>query len=249
MSDPYRAEPVPGAPRAEEFPPRTQDRGRSPGHRHGYDAYASAAQEAEEEAGAVHDVVSVLGMAADGAGPGVMAVVERLLSEIESLNQAHARDGHQKEFLEAEADRHPVLPGLNRRAFLCRLDAALDEEEAPGALVLIHLEGIETVRLDQGLAAADALSLRAHAALTEGLRPGDLLGCVADGDFAMFLAGSGGAAAAMLAEEACLRIAAGMEGAGEEDPRLRLGIVDLAHGGTGAEALRAADRVLAPVAW
>ncbi len=109
--------------------------------------------------------------------------VENLRAEVE---QAH----HFEAFLAAEGDQHPVLPVLNRRAFLRELTRVLEaseREDLPGSVALLHLAGTERLRLQHGIAARDAALSHAVDIIKGELRQTDLLAYVDGGDFAIAL--------------------------------------------------------------
>ncbi len=127
-----------------------------------------------------------------GAIPGAaQASIAALVGEVERLREEAEQSRHVEAFLAAEADRHPLLPVLNRRAFLRELGRllALSEREAlPGTLVYLHLGEVERLRVEQGLAAGDAALVHLAAVLRSALRQTDLVGYLDGADFAVALA-------------------------------------------------------------
>lgn len=195
MTDEYRAERVLGVPRVTEFPPH-----HDLPQRRGYTAYTSAQSEPMQEH-SVHDVASVLGLSADAVGSEVLDAVRPLLVELDRLRSAVERGQHTRAYLEREADRHPFLPCLNRRAFLREVDALITAAEGVKTVAVLHVGGIEALRREQGLIATEAVLRHACAMLLGNLRVSDTIGALGGSDFGLLLAGADGAAAsAKLAE-------------------------------------------------
>jgi diguanylate cyclase (GGDEF)-like protein len=117
--------------------------------------------------------------------------ISALVEEIERLRRELDLAHHYENFLGEEADRHPTLPVLNRRAMhraLGQLLVASEQAGIPGSLLYLHVGGIERLRVSQGLAASDlALSIVARTIRAE-CRQTDLIGYLDGGDFAIALA-------------------------------------------------------------
>ena len=183
MAD-YRAERVRAAPGAAEFPPQ-----HDLPQRRGYHAYAAAAAGGAAAPHAVRDVASVLGLPAESLDPALLAALTPLLDEMDALRWQIEQEGRRRALLERAADRHWLLPCYNRRAFLRELNALLAAGEAEGVLVLIHVGGIEALRLDHGLAAADEALRHVGATILGNLRVSDMVGGLGGGDFAAAMLG------------------------------------------------------------
>lgn len=117
--------------------------------------------------------------------------IAALVAEVERLRHEVEMARHFEAFLGEEADRHPVLPVLNRRALLRALGQLLvasEQAEFSGSLIYIHIGGVERLRLVHGLAASDAALLHAARVMQAELRQTDLIGYLDSGDFAIALA-------------------------------------------------------------
>lgn len=174
----------------------TPQQGRSGAHLMRGDAHRQALAEESPAAArhaidAVDDVTNILGTA-DGDLPepvqerlgALVGEVERLRNEVELLHRHEAA-------LRDQADHHPVLPVLHRRAFLRelnRLRVQCERTGVSGALVYLHLGGIEVLRDQYGIAASDAALIKAHEILSGQIEQGDAIGYLDGGDFAIALA-------------------------------------------------------------
>lgn len=117
--------------------------------------------------------------------------IAALVDEVERLRHEVDLARHYEIFLGEEADRHPVLPVLNRRALLRALGpmlVATEQAEISGSLLYIHVGGIEKLRDRHGLAASDAALLQVAQVMRGELRQTDLLAYLDGGDFAVALA-------------------------------------------------------------
>ncbi len=242
MSDDYRAEPALGLPSVTEHPQRDLPRRRR------YDAYSSHAKREPPLKHSFHDVASVLGAPADSLPAPVMEAALRLLGEIERLRWQVEQDGHHIAHLEQLADADPVLPCLNRRAFLRDLDAFLEDKgggaDPMGTVAAVHVGGIERLSLTRGLAAAEAALRYAAAILQGGVRASDLTAHLDGGDFAMLftVADRAGAEERLAAIRARLNFPAFIWDGEEVDLPLRAGFHLLVPGEDAETALAAADR-------
>jgi diguanylate cyclase (GGDEF)-like protein len=139
----------------------------------------------------VVDVSSVLGMVDGGIPLPVQASIAGLVEEVERLRHEVDLAHHYEYFLGEEADRHPILPVLNRRAVLRALGqllAASERAGVPGSLVYLHFGGIERLREIHGLAAADGALIHVTSLIRAELRQTDLIGYLDGSDFAVALA-------------------------------------------------------------
>ena len=194
MSD-YRAERVLGSPASTEFPPQ-----HDLPQRRGYTAYASAAATGRPAKFSFNDVASVLGLPAGALGPELLKALEPILEELDALRWQADQDDRRRALLERAANRHSLLPCYNRRAFLRETDAVLGDGEVDGTLALLHVGGVESLRLVHGLQAADGALRHACATILGNLRASDMVGCIGGSDFAVLLLGHQPAARDKLAE-------------------------------------------------
>jgi len=137
------------------------------------------------------DVAAVLGATEQALSPAMQECFLELVEQVERLREELERVRMHETYLVNAADRHPSLPTLNRRAFmsaLARLLQTSERAELPGSLALLHVSGVEGLRENLGLGAAEAaLSFVAEEVMAE-LRQTDLLGYLDSSDFAIALA-------------------------------------------------------------
>ncbi len=137
------------------------------------------------------DVAAVLAASEHALSPAMQESFLELVEHVERLREELERVRKHETWLVNNADRHPSVPALNRRAFvagLSRLLQASERAELPGTLALLHIVGLEKLRQTYGLAAqATALTFVAEEIATE-LRQTDLLGYLDGSDFAVALA-------------------------------------------------------------
>ncbi len=89
------------------------------------------------------------------------------------------------------ADRDPMLPLLNRRAFVRELGRALATARRYGdeaALVYLDMDGLKRINDAHGHGAGDAALAAVAAALVEQVRESDVVGRLGGDEFAVLLA-------------------------------------------------------------
>ncbi len=115
---------------------------------------------------------------------GEEAELARLRAEVARLERRVAE-------LELLADRDPLLPVLNRRAFVRELGRALAFQQRYGgeaALVFLDLDGLKRINDGQGHAAGDAALAAVAAVLADHVRESDVVGRLGGDEFAVLLA-------------------------------------------------------------
>lgn len=187
MADAFDMPPV-GAvpPLADQHRQRGQGR---PGH-HGADAYAAAAGAAAVGPRPPADAAVVLGIPEAMLTPEVRGAVTRLMAAVEEAHTEIDRRRRHEDLLDAALHRHPVLPLANRRGMardISKLAAHVAQGGQGGTLVLLHVAGIERLRLAEGLAAADAVLGDIAAALLSAIRDSDTAANLGGSDFAVLL--------------------------------------------------------------
>ena len=190
------------------------------------------------------NISGLLGM--KGLTPEAQHVLERVAAEIEPLR--HQLEQALTDLAEARDNeyRDAVIPALNRRGFLVKLDQLihrLGQTESRPALILVHLANGDDLRRTHGLDAVDearrltseVLSADGHQALLEGSLGGN--------DFALVVLEDGIEGARRKAGELenALRATHTAQGIFLE---ARTGLVLLEPGMTPDAALAAADRDL-----
>jgi len=136
----------------------------------------------------VADVATVLGIAEDAISDGIHHAVDRLVDELERLRWECEQSEHQLAWLHDHAERHSLVDCFNRRGFMGELSMLLLQAEQTGmqaVLGLIHVGGLETIRLTWGLEAVTVALRHIHRVLVECSRQTDVIGLLGEGDFAV----------------------------------------------------------------
>ena len=119
-------------------------------------------------------------------------------AEADALRAELARLQRRLDEVELLADRDPLTPVLNRRAFvreMARTIAFCERYEAPASLAFFDLDGFKAVNDQFGHAAGDA-ALQVVAAILAGhVRESDVVGRLGGDEFAVILAQAGQEAA------------------------------------------------------
>lgn len=205
----------------------------------------------------VVDQSTVLGAPEGTLPPSVEQKIQALVAEVERLRHEAELSRHYEAFLGEEADRHPVLPVLNRRALLRALGQMLAASErmgGTGAFLYLHVGGIERLRVSRGLAAADAVLTQVAEALRAELRATDLIGYLDGGDFGIALALAEADGAAEKARELAARLSEQSFVLSEREQSfalndrdvhfvIRYGLVCFQGGQTAEQVLDEADRL------
>ncbi|HTH16712.1 MAG TPA: diguanylate cyclase [Magnetospirillum sp.] len=136
------------------------------------------------------DVAQVLGLPAESVTPQMIDAVVPLLAEIDRLHWLADQAEHRANWAERQSDRHSLVPCLTRRAFVREVDALLGGGDANGTLAVIHVSGVENLRLVHGLAAGDGALRHIAGNIIGALRASDVIGCLSGSDFGILLAGT-----------------------------------------------------------
>ncbi len=181
MTSGYRTDPIQPTAIVNEFAHERDT------HRRPRDPYRKAAEAAEPEHG-VDDVAVVLGLPADQLDPRVVVAVGRLLGEVERLRWEKTQDDHRIEQLQRLADRHSVVPCLNRRGLVRVVDDYL-RGQGGGVVAVLHVARVELLRMVHGQMAGEGALRHVCAIIVAALRGTDVVGCIGGSDFALLLPG------------------------------------------------------------
>ncbi|MEX0759546.1 MAG: GGDEF domain-containing protein [Tistlia sp.] len=153
-------------------------------------AAAPAAPAAVEGVRAPADVASVMGVPEAELTPKVRAALGQLMSEVhrlrEELEQAKKRVG----FLEELSDQDPLVPVVNRRAFvreLSRFMAYSERYGVPGSVLYFDVDGMKRVNDLHGHAVGDAVLKHVAEVLLRNLRSSDVVGRLGGDEFGVIL--------------------------------------------------------------
>jgi diguanylate cyclase (GGDEF)-like protein len=141
-------------------------------------------------AAAPADKTAFLGLGEDDLTPAVQAAVQTLLSEIDDLRGEVARLKARLTEAEDLADRDPLTPVLNRRAFvreLGRIRTFSERYGSPASLVYFDLDGFKSVNDRFGHAAGDSALQAVAQRLAGNIRDSDIVGRMGGDEFAVIL--------------------------------------------------------------
>ncbi len=163
-----------------------------PGDTGGRDANRRAAQgdAATASRHTVDEAADVLGLTEIEVPPAVQGRIATLMAEVERLRAELVQVRHHETLLLEQADQHPALPVLHRRAFLRevgRLLAQTERRGLPGSLLYLHIGGCEALRDAHGLEANQAALVHVAELLRTELEPAEAVGYLDNGDFALAL--------------------------------------------------------------
>lgn len=139
----------------------------------------------------VDDVALVFGMPDGAVPPPLQARFVSLMQEVERLRAELDQARRHESILREQADNHPAVPVLHRRAFLRELNRLLlqaSRAEMPGSVLLVHIAGIEALREMHGLEAGEAALAHVLAVLRAECDALDPVGYLGAGVFVIALA-------------------------------------------------------------
>jgi len=222
---------------------------RATGLAHAVQTAPAAAPAAAPVARPSLDVVTIMGVLEADLTPKVRVALDKLLTEGRTLRRNLERARRRIEFLEQLADRDPLAPVLNRRAFVRELTRAIAFAErygVLGSLIYVDINGMKRINDRHGHGAGDAALRHVAEVLLRDVRASDVVGRLGGDEFGIILAQASGHDAAAKAAA----LAKAIEGAPVtwQDTTLELRVSYGAYtfaGGEGVdEALSAADRAM-----
>ena len=151
---------------------------------------ARAGAEVSAYAAAPGDKTAFLGLSENDLTPAVQGAVQTLLSEIDDLRGEVARLKAKLSEAEDLADRDPLTPVLNRRAFvreLGRIRTFSERYGSPASLVYFDLDGFKSVNDRFGHAAGDSALQAVAQRLAGNIRESDIVGRMGGDEFAVIL--------------------------------------------------------------
>lgn len=136
------------------------------------------------------DKTAFLGLNEADLTPAVQGAVQTLLGEIDDLRAEVARLKAKLSEAEELADRDPLTPVLNRRAFvreLGRIRTFSERYGSPASLVFFDLDGFKHVNDRFGHAAGDSALQAVAQRLAGNIRESDIVGRMGGDEFAVIL--------------------------------------------------------------
>ncbi|MES2343190.1 MAG: GGDEF domain-containing protein [Pseudomonadota bacterium] len=136
------------------------------------------------------DRTAFLGLSEADLTPAVQGAVKTLLTEIDDLRGEVARLKAKLSEAETLADRDPLTPLLNRRAFireLGRIRTFAQRYGSPASVVYFDLDGFKGVNDRFGHAAGDAALQAVAERLAANVRDSDIIGRMGGDEFGVIL--------------------------------------------------------------
>lgn len=158
----------------------------------------------------IDDAAEVMGIPSEELTPKVRDAIMTLMREVETLRQELDRNRQRIEQLEDMADKDPLVPVLNRRAFvrdLTRELAFTDRYGTPSSLLFFDINNMKRINDRFGHAAGDEALKRVSSLLSEHIRASDHLGRLGGDEFAVILVQAGAEEAETKARELAHQIA------------------------------------------
>lgn len=161
----------------------------------GIDAYTQAQRttgpSASQPAAAPADVSSVLGIPEAEFTPRVRDAIMNLMAEVDRLRQELERTKSRLETVEASADQDPLVPILNRRAFvreMTRIMSFGERYDLIASLIYLDLDGFKAINDANGHAAGDAVLQHVARLIAGHVRESDIVGRLGGDEFGIILA-------------------------------------------------------------
>ena len=156
------------------------------------------------------DLVEIAGIPEAELTPKVRAALQALMAEVESLRAQLGALRQKVVDAEALADRDPMLPILNRRAFVRDLDRTLSMVTRYGtraSIVFIDVNGLKSINDRHGHAAGDQALAHIAETIAANIRSGDSFARLGGDEFGLLLLQADAATAQAKAEDLAARIA------------------------------------------
>ncbi len=167
-------------------------------------APARAAQPTAAAAvGVVTDSASIMGIPEPELTPKVRAAIMALMGEVSKLRRELEQSKSRFQELERYANLDPLVPVLNRRAFvreLSRIVSFADRYSMTASLVYFDLNDFKTINDRHGHAAGDEVLLNVGRLLSANVRESDAVGRLGGDEFGVVLANASAEAAVRKAE-------------------------------------------------
>ncbi len=149
-------------------------------------AAVAPARSAEEVAA----TVSVLGIPETELTPRIRDAIMTLMAEVENLRRMLQQTQSELEQLERTANTDPLLPILNRRAFVRELSRQIEHSSrynAPASLIYFDLDGFKDINDRHGHLAGDMVLTHFAETLVGHVRDSDIVGRLGGDEFGVIL--------------------------------------------------------------
>ncbi|MHA1107997.1 MAG: GGDEF domain-containing protein, partial [Alphaproteobacteria bacterium] len=127
----------------------------------------------------------------DGIPPTVEQAITGLISEIDQLRQEIEQNNIRIQDLEKLADRDPLVPLANRRAFMHELERFNDLAErygTPSSVIYLDVDGMKRINDGFGHGAGDRILVAIAEILLASVRASDVVGRLGGDEFGIILA-------------------------------------------------------------
>ncbi len=134
---------------------------------------------------------AVAGIPENELTPRVKAAINRLLEEVQNMREELDQAKRRIAYLERLSDEDPLLPLVNRRAFvreLGRFMSFAERYDAPGVVVYFDVDGMKGINDTHGHAAGDEVLRHVAEVLIEHVRESDVVGRLGGDEFGVILA-------------------------------------------------------------
>jgi len=150
----------------------------------------------------IADTFTIMGIPEAELTPKVREAILTLMQEVDNLRRSV--DGMSKRLAAAEqlADKDPLLPIYNRRAFvreLTRVQASVERYSSDNCLVYIDLDNFKAINDTYGHSAGDHVLSEYSQRLVDSVRESDIVGRLGGDEFGLILSHTNQDAAAVLA--------------------------------------------------
>ena len=122
--------------------------------------------------------------------PEARAAILRLVAEIDRLRAEITANNRRIAHLEEVADRDPLTPTVNRRAFVRELErtkAYVDRYKAPAAIIYFDIDEMKTINDRYGHAVGDEVLVTVARTLMGNVRSSDIVGRLGGDEFGIIL--------------------------------------------------------------
>ena len=138
----------------------------------------------------VGEVATFLGIPEAELTPSVREGLSRLMAEVDRLRQDSEEKDRRISYLERLADEDPLMPILNRRAFvreLSRMMAFTDRYGGVSSVLFFDVDGMKTINDSHTHAAGDEALAHVANTLLENVRGSDVVGRLGGDEFGVLL--------------------------------------------------------------
>ncbi|NNG05843.1 MAG: GGDEF domain-containing protein, partial [Inquilinus sp.] len=157
-----------------------------------------AAPAASPPTRSVGEVATFLGIPTDELTPSVREGLAKLIAELERLNRDSEEKDRRINYLERLADEDPLMPILNRRAYLrelSRMMAFVDRYGGVASVLFFDVDSMKAINDAHGHAAGDVALSHVANMLVRNVRGSDIVGRLGGDEFGVLLVQADQAAA------------------------------------------------------